>query len=73
MLSQSRKIHLRSPRIVITLFFIFYVNLYWTAGQSSVFLRILFFLLITNILLVLLKKAYQMKNGGKDNKNWTPL
>lgn len=73
MLSQSRKIHLRSPRIVITLFFIFYVDLYWTAGQSSVFLRILFFLLITNILLVLLKKAYQMKNGGKDNKNWTPL
>ena len=73
MLSQSRKIHLRSPRIVITLFFIFYVDLYWTAGQSSVFLRILFFLLITNILFVLLKKAYQMKNGGKDNKNWTPL
>ena len=73
MLSQSRKIHLRSSRIVITLFFIFYVDLYWTAGQSSVFLRILFFLLITNILLVLLKKAYQMKNGGKDNKNWTPL
>ena len=73
MLSQSRKIHLRSPRVVITLFFIFYVDLYWTAGQSSVFLRILFFLLITNILLVLLKKAYQMKNGGKDNKNWTPL
>ena len=73
MLSQSRKIHLRSPRIVITLFFIFYVDLYWTAGQSSVFLHILFFLLITNILLVLLKKAYQMKNGGKDNKNWTPL
>lgn len=73
MLSQSRKIHLRSPRIVITLFFIFYVDLYWTAGQSSVFLRILFFLLITNILLVLLKKAYQRKNGGKDNKNWTPL
>lgn len=73
MLSQLRKIHLRSPRIVITLFFIFYVDLYWTAGQSSVFLRILFFLLITNILLVLLKKAYQMKNGGKDNKNWTPL
>lgn len=73
MLSQSRKIHLRSPRIVITLFFIFYVDLYWTAGQSSVFLRIVFFLLITNILLVLLKNAYQMKNGGKDNKNWTPL